>query len=100
MKINAGTTLIVEHGEYSDFRYEGPFTVLKSFDQARISKYFKTWWKKQETREEWEEPSALDFCGWLVAAHYIEAADCHVWFVGSYSFDPDIQSPTPQASDE
>lgn len=91
MLIKQGTTLILEHGEYSDYSFDGPFTVLKGFDQAAVSEEFKAQWKPQYG-EDWEEPQEGEFIGWMIAQRYIEAMECHRWHIGSYRFSPSIQT--------
>jgi hypothetical protein len=92
MKIKAGTTLILEHGEYSDYTFAGPFRVLKDFDQAEVCAEFRAQWKP-DPQEDWRDsPSEYEFIGWISKAGYVEDVPAHKWHIGSYRFDPSIQT--------
>lgn len=95
MIIKEGTTLILEHGEYSDYCFDGPFVVLRTFDQAAVSEAFKAQWQPKYG-EDWEEPQEEEFIGYLTAQRYIEPMEAHRWHIGSYRFNPSIQTePVP-----
>ncbi len=91
MKIKAGTILVLEHGEYSDYGFDGPFKVLKDFDQAEIAEVFREQWKPAYEGDTYI--SERDFIAWLSKEFYIkDIAGCHHWHIGSYGFQPEIQS--------
>ena len=83
MKIIKGTLLTLETGEYSDYTFHGPFTVLREFDQAEAVEVFRAQWVAPN---EWtDEPDADQFMGWLTQERYIEPAEnVFSWRIGSY----------------
>lgn len=92
MKIKAGTVLVFDHGEYSDYSFSGPFRVLKDFDQADVAEKFRDDWRSQP-REEWNDtPSETDFIAWMNKNGYVEDMPSHQWHIGAYGFNPQIQS--------
>lgn len=90
MKIKAGEILILSHGEYSDYGFDGPFKVIREFDQAELSEEFLKDWR-QSGEPEWGRPGEFKFIAWLSKAGYIEDLASHNWHIGSYYFDPVIQ---------
>jgi hypothetical protein len=93
MQVKAGTILVMTHGEYSDYSYTGPFRVVKDFDQAEIAETFRNAWAAVP-REAWEKrPSEHEFIGWLSTEGFVEdVANSWEWYIGSYGFDPVIDS--------
>lgn len=96
MIIKAGTTLTIMWGSYSDRVQEGPFRVLKDFDQyATSAAYIKAWKDGETERSFWDvdDPPRPDgFTAWLAKNGYIEDMENQEqWFVGHYDFDPLIQ---------
>lgn len=90
MQIKAGAILVLEHGEYSDYAFDGPFRVLKDFDQAKIATTFCEQWT---SLDEWKtKPDESDFIAWMNTNGYIEDIETHRWHIGSYGFDPQIQN--------
>lgn len=92
MIIKAGTTLTLTHGEYSDFTYEGPFVVVRDFDQATALDTFRAWWAMEQS-ESIDEAFSSDvrrkFIGWLHLGGFIEDVPTHVtWYLGAYGFEP------------
>ena len=83
MKITKGTLLTLETGEYSDYTFHGPFTVIREFDQAKAVEQFRAQWVAPN---EWtDEPDADQFMGWLNREGYIEpAANVFSWHIGSF----------------
>lgn len=91
MKIMAGAVLVIEFGEYSDYGFNGPFKVLRSFDQGEVSEDFRRQWKKGPD-DAGDLPYAKHFIDWMTKQGYIEPLqNAHVWNVGSYGFDPKNQ---------
>lgn len=89
MKIRAGTVLVFDHGEYSDYSFTGPFRVLKDFDQAEVSEQFREQWKAPN---EWRNnPDESEFISWMNLTGYVEDLPSHQWHIGSYGFSPSIQ---------
>lgn len=83
MKITTGTLLTLETGEYSDYTFHGPFTVLREFDQAEAVAQFRVQWVAPN---EWtDEPDTDQFMGWLTQERYIEPAEnVFSWRIGGY----------------
>lgn len=80
--IKAGTILTLEHGEYSDWSYEGPFRVVHDFDQQMAADAFKA-----ANKSTW----SWDFAEWLSREGYVEdVPDGFRWYLGSYGFNPEI----------
>ncbi len=95
MKIKAGTLLTFEHGEYSDRGWNGPFVVLKDFDQAEVSDAYVAEWNTQD-HEAYDSPSEYDFIAWMNKSGYVEdAANARSWYIGDYGFRPDIDTEDP-----
>ncbi len=83
--IKAGETLTFEHGEYSDFGYDGPYVVLKDFDTATVVQEFRAQEKKPDVYY------IHGFIHYLARMGYIEAqATAHTWYLGGYEFRPDF----------
>lgn len=91
MKIKEGTILVLEHGEYSDYTFDGPFRVLKEFDQAIISAEFRAQFVPPY---QGARPDESDFIGWLARNGYVENLAAHRWHIGCYEFEPEIQDET------
>lgn len=92
MKIKAGTILVLETGEYSDYTFHGPLRVLRDFDQAEVVGLHREQWTPPN---EWEhEPDTDSLMGWLVTSGYVEAIDNVVsWHIGSYGrVEPEIKA--------
>ena len=80
MLIKAGTVITLEQGEYSDFRYAGPFGALKDIDtQILVAKF------RSKTRRKNIYDDLVDgFIAWLARNRYIEDRDCTRVFLGSH----------------
>lgn len=78
----AGTLLMIETGEYSDYSFNGPVRVLKDVTKRVLAEKFRA----AEPLEDWlDAPEPYDFLPWLVKEGYAEAVDNVVsWHVGSY----------------
>lgn len=80
--LTAGSLLMIETGEYSDYSFYGPVRVLRDVTKRELAEKSKV----VEPTEDWRdaaEPS--DFLPWLVREGYVEAVDNVVsWHVGSY----------------
>lgn len=95
MIIKAGTIIILEWGVYSDRVAEGPFIVLKDFDQAEASAAFEKAWRNGDTEREFydvdDPPRPSTFPAWMARRGYIEdVSNSHRWFLGEYDFEPVI----------
>lgn len=92
MKVEAGATLVIETGEYSDYSLDGPFKVLKAFDQAEIAETFERDWQPSSDSL-YDRPDGREFVSWLTRHGYIEDVPNVIsWHVGSYGrFEPEIQ---------
>jgi hypothetical protein len=87
MIVKSGTVLTLEHGEYSDFAYEGPFVVLRDFDQRGVCEEFT----KTYTDDELRWMSADVFTAWLSRNGYIVDPTISLrWCLGWYGFNPEI----------
>lgn len=87
--IKAGTMLSFSGGEYSDRWTNGPFSVLRDFDQAAVIEEYKSAFVK---RNEWDAPDEYGFGDFLIRAGYIEdVPESYCWYVGAYGeFSPVI----------
>ena len=86
--IAVGTLLIIETGEYSDRRWDGPVRMLRSASRAQLAREYREQWTPPD---EWtEKPTEDGFLPWLVKAGYAEAVDGVMsWHVGNYGdFEP------------
>lgn len=97
MLIKAGTILVMETGEYSDYTFTGPFRVLRDFDQGGAAEQHKAQWMPEP--DGWrDEPDTDSFIGWLNREGFIEEIDGVVsWHIGSYGrLEPSI-APEPKS---
>lgn len=104
MKILAGQTITFETGEYSDFTYVGPFTVLKDFDQKEVVDAYLEFDKPTEEVVTYVDRLGVErlytkkivpdddrFIAWLTKEGYIQDIENNVqWYLGSYGFKPEI----------
>jgi hypothetical protein len=74
MLYKQGQLLILEHGEYSDFGYGGPFRVLRDIDGNATIEAFK--------KAEGYDAGTGAFIAWLATAGYIEDVECAEWHLG------------------
>lgn len=83
----AGTLLIIETGEYSDSRWDGPVRLLKASTKQELADAYRAEWKKEDFPNGWhDEACPEDFLPWLVKSGRAEAVEgVHSWHVGSYS---------------
>lgn len=93
MKIKKDTVLMLSNGAYSDYGVEGPYRVLKTFDQVKVCESFKAEWeaKNNPKLHSWSAPSTNQFIAWLHSNGYIEDIAAHQWYLGDMDFDPVIQ---------
>lgn len=91
MLIKADTLLTIEQGEYSDRSWDGPFRVLKDFDQAAVSEEYRAQFKPDPNELE-DEPNPRNFVAWLATSGYVEDVQVSLsWHVGCYGrFEPEI----------
>jgi hypothetical protein len=84
MRIKAGTYINFEQGQWSDFSYEGPFCVIKGFDQKQIAEEYRT---KEENH------SVSGFISYLYKNNYVTDAPSHRWWLGDFlDFAPEIDA--------
>lgn len=81
MTIAAGTTLTITMGCYSDYRFVGPFRVLKDINTDEITARIK-----EDCGSEDYDASTSDVTPWLVKNGFIEdLTGTFEWHVGDYS---------------
>jgi hypothetical protein len=86
-RLEIGTLLMIETGDYSDISVSDPVRVIRAFCKDEVASAFRAAFVPDD---EWqEEPDASDFLPWLVAGGYVENVDnAHRWHVGSWGFEP------------
>lgn len=89
IEFKKGSIVTFTHGEYSDYGFSGPFTVMKDFDTSIFKTFLTAWRPKSEWEKEWG-PNKHDFIGWLVTEGFIEDATGHEWYLGSYNLEPEF----------
>ena len=77
----AGTILMLESGEYSDFGYEGGFVTLAELNLAEAIELFKS---EYQSKDEWDTPDPSGFCAWLVTTQRCAPLDYQTAHIGSY----------------
>lgn len=85
--LKAGTLLVIELGEYSDYTYDGPVRVVRDFVKADVVEAYRA----APPANDWSGPAEPgEFLAWLIKEGYVEALDdVHSWHVGSYGdFQP------------
>ena len=81
--LKKGTLLIIETGEYSDYRFGGPVRMLKDITKFELVDAYKREWKPEF---KWEAAPGPDgFLPWLISAGWAESvSDVHSWHIGCY----------------
>lgn len=91
-KIEAGTILSFSGGSYSDKWTNGPFEVLRDFDQSEVVSAYAASYAGQ--RDNWDEAIEGDEHGliaFLTINGYIrDVPMSYNWYTGNYDFDPVI----------
>jgi len=88
MIIQAGTILTFEDGEFSGFSYNGPFKVLKDFDQRTVVNDYIRLFKPEYLQD---KPDVGRFLNYLSVNDYIvDDLSKYAWYLGSYEFEPQI----------
>lgn len=90
-RLEVGDLLIIETGEYSDRRWDGPVRMLVSKTRKQLAHEFVCDWKPDQSKKlEWQKRGDPDdFLPWLIRKGYAEDVKCHSWHVGSYdNFNP------------
>lgn len=82
--IDAGTTLVITSGAYSDYRFDGPFRVVKPIDTDAVLADFEAAHPARLTEYGTIHPSISDFMAFLARAGYIEDMDAQEWDLGDY----------------
>lgn len=85
--IKKGQQLMLSHGCYSDWRCDGPFRVLKTFDQNTVVAEFRAQWAPEY---EGDAPRAEEMIAWLAKAGYVEdVPNVTGWHLGDYHLEPE-----------
>lgn len=86
--MGAGTLLMIETGEYSDYSFHGPVRMLKAVTKQNLADAYREQHSPEGPWDEWPEPSG--FLPWLIKEGYAEDVEGVVsWHVGSYGqFEP------------
>lgn len=89
-RLEVGDLLIVETGEYSDSRWDGPVRVLVAATKQELADAFREHWKSTEACRQWGDvPDPHEFLPWLVSSGVVEYVGASSWHVGSYGeFEP------------
>jgi hypothetical protein len=88
MIIQAGTILTFEDGEYSEFSYNGPFRVVKDFDQKKVVNDYIKLFKPEYLQD---KPDVERFLNYLSVNDYIvDDFPKYAWYLGAYKFEPQI----------
>jgi hypothetical protein len=81
--LKAGSVLVLETGDYSDYSIHGPFRVLKDFDQLEAMQTFITAFWQSSVRDPDDRPDADAFIGWLNREQFIaDIEDATRWHIG------------------
>lgn len=85
MQVKAGTILVPTHGEYSDFNFDGPFVVLRDFDQKEVTDAFMAQAVSDDDR------GHTEFVAWLSKEGYVQDVPTKLeWHLGDYELNPEI----------
>ncbi len=81
--LKKGTLLIAEFGEYSDFYYESPLRMLKTYTKAQLIADYKAQWYPSSSYD--DKPPPREFTDWLVKSGRAEIVEnVHSWHIASY----------------
>ncbi|RWX22160.1 hypothetical protein EHH54_39395 [Rhizobium leguminosarum] len=87
-KIVEGTMLSFSGGEWSDKWTNGPFEVIKEFDQQETVDAFRAQFQPED---EWDKPDESEFAAWLTLNNFIrDVPRSYNWYMGGYDFEPVI----------
>lgn len=79
--LSAGTLLIIETGENSDFSWAGPVRIIKDVTKAELVEQFRS--------DQKGDPRPDDFLPWLVKTGWAEDVDnVTSWHIGYGKFEP------------
>lgn len=82
--ITAGSLLVIETGEYSDYSAGNPVRVVRDFTKREVVQEFVTNWNPEQYHCE-DEPRPEYFLPWLTANGYVVDVDTvERWHVGQY----------------
>ena len=81
MIYKAGTILLLEEGEYSDFGYCGQLVTL---DELNISDAVETFKSSFVPKNEWDTPDPGAFVAWLCTTQRCAALNHETLHIGSY----------------
>ena len=80
-RYRAGTILLLERGEYSDFGYEAQLVTLCELDLRQAIEDYK---EQHKTKDEWDTPDPSGFAGWLCSTQKCAQLNCETAHIGSY----------------
>jgi hypothetical protein len=81
----AGSLLVIEQGEYSDFSTAAPVRMLRDATKRALVQEYVTQYTPENGTWYNAEPDPDSFLPWMVRAGYVEAVDhVNTWHVGSY----------------
>lgn len=80
-KYKAGSIVLMETGEYSDFGYEGYLVTLCDLDLCEAIKTYKDQYKP---KDKYDTPEPSGFVGWLCSTRQCAPLDCNTVHIGSY----------------
>lgn len=85
-KLEKGTLLIIETGEYSDRSWSGPVRMLVSATKQELADAYRGEWVKEP--DGWrDEVNPEDFLPWLIKTSRAEHVENITnWHVGSYGY--------------
>lgn len=81
MTYAAGTIVLCERGEYSDFGYCAELVTLCDCDFPALAEEFKAKFKKDD---DWDSPSPERFVAWLVMTQKCAPLECQTVHIGTY----------------
>lgn len=81
MTYAAGTIVLCEEGEYSDYGYCAELVTLCECDFPALAKEFKETFKAKDV---YDRPSPSRFVAWLVMTQKCAPLECQTIHIGSY----------------
>lgn len=82
MTIHKDELVILEQGEYSDFRWIGLFKALRDFHEDEVARDFKA---SLPEEDDWEDIDK--FVPFLVKEGYLEEIEVRTWPLGAYHLE-------------
>lgn len=81
LKYPAGTILLCEEGEYSDFGYCGQLVTLCECDLRALAAEYT---EKYKPKSDYDRPDACGFVAWLITTQKCAPLECQTVYLGSY----------------